>query len=57
MPGFSRITASVGVRLPLDVVAILKARLAKSKHKTLSAYLGARITYDVRRRHGKRTNG
>lgn len=55
MPGGSNSSKVIPVRLPNDVIETLERRIKKGKGSSqgLSQYLRDRITYDVRRKHGK----
>ena len=49
----SRKSKIVAVRLPNEVIDMLKKRILNSRYTGLSDYLRARITYDTMRKHGK----
>lgn len=53
MPGDSKISRMIGIRLPVDVYETLVRRFKKTSYPTLSDYLRTRIVYDVRRPHHK----
>ena len=54
MSGKSEITDVVGIRLPKDVMAVLKRRARASRYQSVGAYLRHRITYDITRSHHKK---
>lgn len=52
MPGKSNKTEVLRVRLPVEVVKIIKRRVNKQRrYKTISGYLSERLIYDLIRKH------
>ncbi len=51
MPGHSKTTTLITIRLPNDVIAIIKRRIKDSRWDTIGSYLRDRITYDTTRKH------
>jgi Arc/MetJ-type ribon-helix-helix transcriptional regulator len=53
MPGKSKSSRIVSVRLPNEVIEVLQRRVKENRFTGIPSYLRDRITYDTLRRHGK----
>lgn len=52
MPGQSKKTERVSIRLPMELIAILRRRCAGGK--PISEYIRERLEYDLTRQHNRK---
>ena len=51
MAGISGKPQVVGIRLPNELMEIIRRRCSNNRYETVSAYLRDRIIYDITRKH------